>query len=159
MSSDGRYNDDVAAPLEQLVFGGTHSEDVTDFLRAVKRVAVIQGRQRDDEWMIDYVESCLKGQAMRWFDALPTVESWSQIRRALLVRFDSPVTSTEAPTAAAVAPAAPAPLSRPRAPPPPNAPLPSEIGSESPDLKPSEVVKVRIASNTKFRCDKFADLD
>jgi len=139
MSSDGRYNDEFSTPLEPLLFGGSPNEDVTDFLRAVKRVAVIQRRQRDDEWMIDYVESCLKGQAMRWFDALPpaTVESWSQVRRAFLARFDEPLTG--APTPAAATPAG---IARPLAQAVPNAPLPSEISLRGVDYK--TVAKVSV---------------
>ncbi|KAG8870202.1 GTP-binding protein [Tulasnella sp. 331] len=48
---------------------------------------------------------------MRWFDTLPpaTVESWNQVRRAFLLRFDSPKPA-DAPVAAAAA-AAPFPAS------------------------------------------------
>lgn len=29
-----------------------------------------QARQRDDEWMVDYTESCLGGTAIRWYSGL-----------------------------------------------------------------------------------------
>ncbi|KAG8865709.1 hypothetical protein FRB97_004495, partial [Tulasnella sp. 331] len=126
MSSDERYNDDIAVPLAHLIFEGTPGEDVIDFLHAVKRVAVLQGRQRDDGWMIDCVEPYLKGQAMTWFDALPptTVESWIQARWAFLVRFEPP-----APLCGAPAAATPTAIARPLVQVIPNAPLQSETGS------------------------------
>jgi len=124
-------SDDLTTPLESLEFAGTPSEDVTHFLGAIKRVAVVQRRQREDEWMIDYVESCLRGQALRWFDSLPpaTIESWNLVRRAFLMRFDSDKSLAQAPAPAAAAPTVITPAGVGRFIPQalPNAPLPSEI--------------------------------
>ncbi|KAG8879015.1 hypothetical protein FRB98_005877, partial [Tulasnella sp. 332] len=94
--------------LEPLTFGGAPSEDVTAFLGAVKRIAVVQGRQRDDQWIVDYVESCLRGDAMRWFDGIGsgvTQLEWGPLRRLFLQRFNNCNVSTL--SAPAPAPAAP----------------------------------------------------
>ncbi|KAG8870976.1 hypothetical protein FRB98_001149, partial [Tulasnella sp. 332] len=64
MSIDARSPDEFSATLEPLVFGGSPSEDVTEFLGAVKRMAVLHGRHDDDTWIIAYAESCLRRQAL-----------------------------------------------------------------------------------------------
>ncbi|KAG8871271.1 GTP-binding protein [Tulasnella sp. 332] len=104
MSSIGE--DFGSTTLAPLTFGGAPNEDVTAFLGAVKRVAVLQGRQRDDQWIVDYVESCLRGDAMRWFDGIgpgATQLEWGPLRRLFLERFKNhnmPPASASAPPAA-----------------------------------------------------------
>lgn len=61
------YDRSSSALLEQISFEGRDGEDVTHFLRDVKRVAIAEGQQRDDQWLIDYAESCLAGPALKWF--------------------------------------------------------------------------------------------
>ncbi|KAG9021267.1 hypothetical protein FRB95_002500 [Tulasnella sp. JGI-2019a] len=79
-------------PLEVLEFRGGPTEDVSSFLGAIKRAAVIQGRHSDDRWMVSYAESCLRGDAMTWFDELgPEIATdWRSFRKALLHRFQRP---------------------------------------------------------------------
>ncbi|KAG9017360.1 hypothetical protein FRB93_007474 [Tulasnella sp. JGI-2019a] len=81
-------------PLELTSFSGGDGEDVTIFVRDVKRIAIAQGHQRDQEWIVDYVESCLDGQAMRWFSKQdpdgPIMSSWHTLRQGLLDRFTEP---------------------------------------------------------------------
>ncbi|KAG9034129.1 GTP-binding protein [Tulasnella sp. JGI-2019a] len=93
---------------ELLNFTGNETEDVTVFLRDVKRIAHAQGRQDDDKWLIDYVELCLAGSALRWFSELndDVTGSWKSLRRAFLQRFEPPT----APDPAAATP----PSSRPK---------------------------------------------
>ncbi|KAG9027448.1 hypothetical protein FRB95_007748 [Tulasnella sp. JGI-2019a] len=55
---------DHATPLEHITFDGNGSEDVTIFLQSVKRVALVQGRQRDDDWIVDYTEASLTGDGL-----------------------------------------------------------------------------------------------
>ncbi|KAG9039731.1 hypothetical protein FRB95_007158 [Tulasnella sp. JGI-2019a] len=103
-------------PLEHITFDGQGSEDVTVFLQSVKRVALVQGRQRDDDWMVDYAEASLTGDALRWFSDLDegTLRSWRTVRNAFLKRFTTPVarsarmsaSTAPAPAASAAAPAA-----------------------------------------------------
>ncbi|KAG8867564.1 hypothetical protein FRB97_003221, partial [Tulasnella sp. 331] len=84
----------INTPIERISFNGNGGEDVTEFLREVKRIALDQGRQRDQEWMIDYVESCLGGSALRWFSKLEedSLVSWKELRNALLDGFGPPDT-------------------------------------------------------------------
>ncbi|KAG9006137.1 hypothetical protein FRB94_000962 [Tulasnella sp. JGI-2019a] len=82
------------APLEELEFRGGPNEDVSSFLGAIKRAAVKQGRHLDNEWMISYAESCLRGDAMDWFDEMGTditSMDWISLRKAFLRRFRSPL--------------------------------------------------------------------
>lgn len=113
--------------LEQVSFEGTDGEDVTLFLRSVRRVAFAQGLQRDEQWLTDYVESCLAGPALIWhLDLDETVGcSWAALQRALLSRFAVPPQA--APTPPQAAPA----VSRPVVSMGPPPPLPSQLGSES----------------------------
>ncbi|KAG8889403.1 hypothetical protein FRB98_004496 [Tulasnella sp. 332] len=48
-----------------------------------------QGRYRDQEWMVDYAESCLGGPAIRWYSELDddVTLTWKRLRQALLDRF------------------------------------------------------------------------
>lgn len=75
--------------LQFVAFNGTDGEDVTLFIRDVKRIALTHGRLRDQEWVIDYVEACLGGHAMRWFNELDkgVLGSWDALRAAFLHRF------------------------------------------------------------------------
>ncbi|KAG9014321.1 GTP-binding protein [Tulasnella sp. JGI-2019a] len=79
----------AASPLQHPVFGGAQGEDVTAFLAGVKRVAVVQGRHEDDAWLAGYTESCLRGEAMRWFDGSDqaAMMQWSKLRAGFLKRF------------------------------------------------------------------------
>jgi len=80
-----------ATPLETLSFDGKSGEDVTHFLRDVKRVALEQGRQTDEKWILYYTEACLGGPALRWYSGLDeeTTCSWKSLREAFLERFVS----------------------------------------------------------------------
>ncbi|KAG9034137.1 hypothetical protein FRB95_013782 [Tulasnella sp. JGI-2019a] len=95
----------TSAPTTLLNFCGNDSENVTIFLRDVKRAAHAQGRQDDDKWLTEYVELCLAGSALRWFSELDdeVAKSWKPLRRAFLQRFKPPL------------------VPNPAAPPPPNA--------------------------------------
>ncbi|KAG8879300.1 hypothetical protein FRB97_001783 [Tulasnella sp. 331] len=61
-------------------------------LRHAKRVAMDCGRQNDQEWMINYTESCLGGGAMRWLTRLEGegFTFWRILRQELLDRFSPP---------------------------------------------------------------------
>ncbi|KAG8991149.1 hypothetical protein FRB94_012706 [Tulasnella sp. JGI-2019a] len=97
------------SPLEYLEFGGRPHEDVSRFLGDIKRAAVIQGRHSDDEWMVSYAESCLRGDAMEWFDEMASDDAamdWRTLRKAFLRRFhrrDSYLASSSPPPAASSA--------------------------------------------------------
>ncbi|KAG9014308.1 hypothetical protein FRB94_012714 [Tulasnella sp. JGI-2019a] len=80
--------------LEDLQFWGSPNEDVSAFLGSIKRAAIKQGRHLDNEWMISYAESCLRGDAMKWFDEMdpdePAATEWRSLRKAFLGRFTYP---------------------------------------------------------------------
>ncbi|KAG8859738.1 hypothetical protein FRB96_004312 [Tulasnella sp. 330] len=80
----------ITSRIEWISFNGNEGENVTDFLHEVKHIALVQGRQRDEEWMSDYVES--GGNALRWFTNFErdTAGSWTALRKALLDRFGPP---------------------------------------------------------------------
>ncbi|KAG9032638.1 hypothetical protein FRB95_001148 [Tulasnella sp. JGI-2019a] len=103
MSDDPRRAGDMNAQTELLTFNGSDTSDVTLFLQNVKRVAFAQGRQRDDEWLVDYTEISLTGVALRWFHQLDqeTARSWRALCDAFLLRFGS-TAQAPAPTAAPV---------------------------------------------------------
>ncbi|KAG8988092.1 hypothetical protein FRB94_001104 [Tulasnella sp. JGI-2019a] len=82
-------------PLDDLEFRGGPDEDVSRFLGAIRRTAILQGRHSDEGWMRSYIESCLRGDAMEWFmgtdvDAM----DWRTLSKAFLRRFHRPEPST-----------------------------------------------------------------
>ncbi|KAG8878787.1 hypothetical protein FRB98_006000, partial [Tulasnella sp. 332] len=76
-------------PMEFLSFSGKKTEDETIFLQDVKRLAFTEGRSRDNDWLVDYVETCLTGAALDWYSQLDekVQMSWKQLRLALLQSF------------------------------------------------------------------------
>ncbi|KAG9027254.1 hypothetical protein FRB95_007971 [Tulasnella sp. JGI-2019a] len=75
--------------MQFLVFSGSQDEDVTAFLQNVKKIAFVEGKSRDSDWLVDYVESCLSGVALDWYDALgeDVQMNWGELRHALLKQF------------------------------------------------------------------------
>lgn len=69
---------------------------------ASKRVALAEGRQRDEQWLMDYAETCLGGPALSWFLELndEALRSWKGLQRAMTQRFES-VAHVAPPTAPA----------------------------------------------------------
>ncbi|KAG8871455.1 hypothetical protein FRB97_008669 [Tulasnella sp. 331] len=98
------------ASLENLTFEGKDGESVTAFLQSVKRVAFSQGRQRDDEWLVDYLETCLSEEALVWYDELDDGirGNYKILRSAMLQRFGAPAPKAPSPAAAAPMPVSPA---------------------------------------------------
>lgn len=86
IASDGDTNH---SPLENLSFRGTSDEDVTVFLRDIKRVARSQGHQGDEKWMVDYLEESLSGPALLWFTKLDrnVAVDWQALRVAILAQY------------------------------------------------------------------------
>ncbi|KAG9025642.1 hypothetical protein FRB95_009939 [Tulasnella sp. JGI-2019a] len=96
---------------ESLIFAGRLGEDVTLFLQCVKRVAFAQGRQRDNEWLVDYAETCLTGKALVWYTTLSkgVRTNFASLRIAMIDHFAA--AADIALTPAAAAPLSPRPLS------------------------------------------------
>lgn len=80
---------ETVPPLDQLTFSGSQLEDVTAFLQTVQRIALAQGRQRDDDWRTDVATAYFTGNALEWYSDLePEVQySWRELRRAMLRHF------------------------------------------------------------------------
>ncbi|KAG9014310.1 Ras- protein Rab-1A [Tulasnella sp. JGI-2019a] len=142
---------DVTSPplLEELKFYGGPDEDVSDFLGAIQRVAIIQGKHSDSEWIVSYTESCLRGDALDWLierdpDEVDTMD-WRTLRKILLRQFrrrDSHPVYTPPPAAAAA-------TSRPIVQEAPTAPLPATIGTDfsGTKAKASSVNKILVLGN------------
>ncbi|KAG8988010.1 hypothetical protein FRB94_001176, partial [Tulasnella sp. JGI-2019a] len=96
---DGNFRD--GTDRSQLAFEGRENDDVTVFLRELKRVANAQGRQRDNDWLVDTFEMCLAGPALRWYSLLDDdVQSdFKRLRLAALQRF-TPIERVPEPPAA-----------------------------------------------------------
>ncbi|KAG8992321.1 GTP-binding protein [Tulasnella sp. JGI-2019a] len=134
--------------IEILEFRGSANEDVTAFLGAIKRVAIMHGRHLDYEWLISYTESCLRGDAMRWFyktDPRTTIKDWSALCRLFLDRFDTPDIHPANPPAPAAAA-----IRRPNAYEVPKAPLPITVGPEfgRHKAKANDVYKILFIGNS-----------
>ncbi|KAG9027251.1 hypothetical protein FRB95_007968 [Tulasnella sp. JGI-2019a] len=110
--------------MQFLSFSGKMDEDVTAFLQSVQRVAFTEGTSRDNEWLTNYVGSCLTGQALTWYALLDddVQMSWKDLRLRLLLEFAVRDDITLVPDPPA---AAPPPSHRTNVPPPPNAEGPS----------------------------------
>ncbi|KAG8898181.1 hypothetical protein FRB99_007625 [Tulasnella sp. 403] len=74
---------------DKLVFRGIDLKEVEDFIEAVRQLAFAQGKQRNNEWIIDLVDRSLAGDALRWHAALPqeTQCNWYLLQRALVTQF------------------------------------------------------------------------
>ncbi|KAG8848027.1 hypothetical protein FRB96_001319 [Tulasnella sp. 330] len=102
---------DRMSPVENITFEGKGNESVTQFLQRVKQVAFAQGRQRDQEWLADYVETCLSEKALEWYISLDedTQRNFTRLRIAMVERFRSSTPVNIAPAPAAAPPPASAP--------------------------------------------------
>ncbi|KAG8886095.1 hypothetical protein FRB98_001469, partial [Tulasnella sp. 332] len=113
---------DIGSPLESITFQGRETENVTQFLQNVKRIAFSQGCQRDQEWLVDYVETCLADEALEWFIELDdeTRFNFDRLRIAMVKRFRvaAPAIIPPAPPAAAPPPVASRPPIAPESSPP-----------------------------------------
>lgn len=60
-----------------------------DFISAIRQKALLAGKQRDPEWILDIAQASLTRDALRWHDNLDldTQSSWPRLQKALLKRF------------------------------------------------------------------------
>lgn len=68
-----------------LTFSGRDAEECCNFIQAVKKSAFSQGKQRDQEWMVDFASIHFTGDALEWLiDLDPDVSgNWPLLQRAL----------------------------------------------------------------------------
>lgn len=73
-------------------FCGGSGEEAEQFIRAVRDKAIDEGKQKDNEWIATYAESCLAGEALRWYTYLDsdTRANWKKLQQALLLRYPRP---------------------------------------------------------------------
>ncbi|KAG8977591.1 hypothetical protein FRB90_008743, partial [Tulasnella sp. 427] len=73
----------------ELSFDGKDGSAAESFVIAVQRKARVEGKSRDNEWIIDLVSTCLTGAALRWYVDLDddTQNDWKLLRRAILQRY------------------------------------------------------------------------
>ncbi|KAG9043069.1 hypothetical protein FS837_010065 [Tulasnella sp. UAMH 9824] len=78
-----------ASEPDQLKFFGKDSNECESFIADVMKHAHDQGKQRDDQWIADFVEGCLRQDALAWWAELDeaTQGSWRLLRKALFSRF------------------------------------------------------------------------
>lgn len=74
---------------EQLNFFGKDSSECENFIANVMKHAYDEGKQRDDEWIADFVGTCLRQDALRWWAGLDetTRRSWTLLQKALFLRY------------------------------------------------------------------------
>lgn len=102
---DDHRPDLLASNTGFLSFEGRVDEDVTLFLRDFKRLALLRGRQQDEEWIADQMEASLAGSALRWYLTLETRKrrDFESLRIAMLKHFPPPVHVPSPPAAAPMA--------------------------------------------------------
>ncbi|KAG9045540.1 hypothetical protein FS837_006141 [Tulasnella sp. UAMH 9824] len=71
---------------EEITFYGIDGEEAENFLRTVRKRALMEGKQRDNEWIADFAALCFAGDALRWYETLDDEVQldWSKLRRAIL---------------------------------------------------------------------------
>ncbi|KAG8918771.1 hypothetical protein FRC01_001660, partial [Tulasnella sp. 417] len=72
-----------------LKFEGKGGKEAEDFVAAVKKIALKEGRHQDSEWTAAFASTCFYGLALRWFEELDeNVQSdWKLLRRAILQKW------------------------------------------------------------------------
>ncbi|KAG8910408.1 hypothetical protein FRC01_006349, partial [Tulasnella sp. 417] len=67
------------------------------FVQSVQRIAFMQNRIKDNEWITEYVSTCFTDSAMVWYLGLDkdTRSSWEALRQALVQRYPPPKPSVQ----------------------------------------------------------------
>ncbi|KIO19069.1 hypothetical protein M407DRAFT_31282 [Tulasnella calospora MUT 4182] len=71
------------------MFYGGSGEEAEKFILAVLEKAIEEGKGKDNEWIVTYIEPCFAGEALRWYTCLDsdTQENWKKLRQALLIQY------------------------------------------------------------------------
>lgn len=74
---------------DDIVFKGLDGTECEAFIRAVRKAAFSQGKQRDAQWMADFAETCFEGEALRWHQTLSdeVQTDWKLLQPALLAKY------------------------------------------------------------------------
>lgn len=72
-------------------FHGRSGEEAETFVHLVYDRALDAGKQRDNQWLADFVLACFKGGALRWFSSLdPTIQNdWRLLQEAIFKEYPS----------------------------------------------------------------------
>lgn len=89
--SDPRVQIEIATPesVSWPSFDGNEGLSSHEFVQKVQRTAFQQGKQREDDWVADFVATCLSGEALEWYIGLDeeTQTSWRKLRAGLIQRW------------------------------------------------------------------------
>lgn len=74
------------------IFDSVNDTPCETFIRAVRKHALAEGREKDDSWIAHYAAASMDGLALRWYEELEEEdqESWKLLRRAMLRRWPPP---------------------------------------------------------------------
>ncbi|KAG8949846.1 hypothetical protein FRC04_008149, partial [Tulasnella sp. 424] len=76
-------------PMPWTSFAGGATDFAAPFIQSVQRVAFLQGRIKDDEWIAEYASTSFTDSALEWYVGLEeeTQLSWKKLRVALVQRY------------------------------------------------------------------------
>ncbi|KAG8943839.1 hypothetical protein FRC04_002462 [Tulasnella sp. 424] len=72
-------------------FYGRSGEEAEQFVHLVCKRALDAGKQGDNQWITEFVPTCFKGGALRWFSSLdPTIQNdWKLLQEAIFRQYPS----------------------------------------------------------------------
>ncbi|KAG8906555.1 hypothetical protein FRB99_006669 [Tulasnella sp. 403] len=75
-----------------LRFSGISGVQCEEFIHIVRQRALAAGKQRDNDWIIDFVTPCFIGDALRFHATLDddVQDNWRLLQRALLQKYPAP---------------------------------------------------------------------
>lgn len=88
-STDSTMDDTCCQPTLRLEFRGQDATECEDFINAIQRHTLSQGKQADDQWIAQFAASCFTRDALRWWSNLEEQVQWSWklLRSAMLYRY------------------------------------------------------------------------
>lgn len=78
--------------MGELIFKGIDGAELETFMLHVRRLALSEGKQRDEGWLLDVVTANLAEGAMRFFESLEDEQQkdWRSLRKALFEMYPAP---------------------------------------------------------------------
>ena len=78
--------DETLPDARTLRFRGTNGTECEDFVQSVRFIALAEGKDDDDRWMLRFATARLSGRALRWHARLDKVirHDWDLLVQALL---------------------------------------------------------------------------
>ncbi|KAG8930553.1 hypothetical protein FRC01_002630, partial [Tulasnella sp. 417] len=101
----------------QPLFSGASGEEAEKFVQMVYQRARDAGKQGDNRWIMEFVPTCLEGDALRWYASLDrsTRTEWDSFQQAIFSRYpnDDGLNPDLSASSIVPTPAAALPISRP----------------------------------------------